>query len=67
MKFETIPVKKFLEDRERSIGQLPDGVIVCDPGDDIVCDICNADVVEDPVHVEGSWLWCPDCRKKEFK
>lgn len=38
--------------------------IICDPGDEIICDHCNDEIVEQLVHVDmvASYATCPKCR-----
>jgi hypothetical protein len=39
---------------------------VIDAGDEVLCDFCNADVEEDPIHLNerGTYLVCKECREK---
>lgn len=35
------------------------------PDDDIICDLCNAEVDEEPfVCLEGGWVLCSGCRQE---
>lgn len=62
-----ISVFDFMAQREawrKDVAELagPEDIIM-DPGDDIVCDYCNVDVTEDPLHIINDMLVCPECRK----
>lgn len=69
MEFEMIPVMEFLARRKASIAytkaQFGDSVIICDPEDDIVCDVCNADAFEQFVWISKDMLYCKSCREKK--
>lgn len=68
MALNTISVKHFLMKRAiwRQTVEEHKGPndIIADPGDEIICDLCNADVTEDPLYLDGTYLVCPSCRKE---
>lgn len=71
-KIITIPRAEFLAWRRRQVADAteydknnPDEVIhICDPQDEIICDVCNVDVLGDNVHFNDWGLYCDDCRAK---
>ena len=44
-----------------------ENVIIIDPEDDIVCDLCNADVVGDIICFDDWGTYCHDCVKERRK
>lgn len=36
--------------------------VVLDPGDEIICDMCNDLVEGDEMYEIEGWLWCPRCK-----
>ena len=41
-----------------------DMMIVVDPGDQIICDGCNGEILDDEVIILDSNAHCDDCRKR---
>lgn len=74
MSFTAIPVKEFLERRQKSMSEAHaasglNDIIIVDPEDDIICDVCNADATEESLKSGMVWvtdwgLYCIACRKK---
>jgi hypothetical protein len=59
-------------DLEKSLfnkNDLWDVIVVCPPGDEVICDLCNADVgpEEEGGCFIGSYAVCPECTKKKSK
>ena len=59
-------------DLEKSLfnkNDLWDVIVVCPPGDEVICDLCNAGVgpEEEGGCFVGSYAVCPECTKKKSK
>jgi hypothetical protein len=71
LKYVIEPLEAFINRRRSEIeaakryaAQNPDTFILVDPGDEVICDFCNAEVMENPVFIlDGINLVCPECRK----
>ncbi len=64
----SISREQFLNERREEISRLqeinwlfPDTVIFSDPEDDIICDVCNNDILEETVHIEDEFAKCESC------
>ena len=73
MSFTAIPTKEFIDRRHTSYMEAQenrsDNMIIMDYNDDIICDVCNADVTEEALKTGMVWvtdwgLYCIACRKK---
>lgn len=75
MKFTAIPVGEFLQRRKDDIEAAKKAaltnpnMIVVDPDDEIICDVCNDLVVDDAVLEGVIWVssfgvHCSRCRRK---
>ena len=66
--FKQVSVQDFMTARRVQLAEWLEmaktdpSVIVCDAGEDLVCDICNADVLENPLYINSFGLYCADCR-----
>jgi hypothetical protein len=76
-KIQRIPIQKFMKAREAWRKQIeqskgPNDIIWCDPGDEIICDLCNADAFDEAsqevlLAYEGAYLVCKECAEKRVK
>lgn len=44
--------------------RMSENEIVVDPGDDVICDLCNEDITTDLVWIERSYALCEVCSIK---
>jgi len=66
-----IPRTEFLEYRKRQVAQAVEFskgnaeiIAVCDPDDEIICDVCNANVETEEVTFNDWGLYCEPCATK---
>lgn len=75
MSFIAVPVQDFLRRRREGIEEAKKAavtnpnMIVVDPEDDIICDVCNAGVIDDEmsegvIWVHRNMVYCSTCRRK---
>lgn len=75
MSFTAVPIQEFLTRRRESVEAAKEAaktnpnMIVVDPDDEIICDLCNELVVDDAVIDGVVWIkrdsvYCSTCRRK---
>ena len=71
MRYQILSRDKFLKEREEQMYQarlakniLP-YLFIVDPGQDILCDLCNDEISEDLIYSNSHGTRCPRCRNRE--
>ncbi len=71
------PIKDFLTERQAQVKEAMShgptvtrfGMtlqnIVVDPGNDIICDYCNAEIFEPEIHINDYGAICQGCRERK--
>lgn len=70
-RFRAYEREKFLAIRKRTVEQAlaaqkfqSENVIVVDPEDEIICDVCNDEIVEALIWVNSYGAYCSKCRRR---
>jgi hypothetical protein len=66
--FVKVDRKEFIAKRNMEIKEAKQSnlfMFVTDPGDLVVCDLCNEDVNDEVLYVDDTWLFCNKCIMKQ--
>lgn len=73
MSFTAVPIDEFIKRRRQGIESAkaaqsynPNMIVVDVPDDEIICDVCNADIeiAEGVVWLNSYGAYCSECRRK---